>query len=218
MRYVDLWNDHSNFFRAKKGTSLNPSGLGSDKTMRLTISNVPQPTVTGAPTWTRVYRWGDRVGTLRKELPWNDRWNVEVRRPVHTETGGAHTYLLESTEPLSNAPLPLTVDDAWEEEVVPVAEGVTWNRALVVTGSPGDIERVCAAHRLPLSAALLERLRIPVREGVVPDVMHKESLPLTRPLHSPGAPREGAPRGGARGGSRGRGGSFRGGRGRGHPR
>jgi hypothetical protein len=185
--------------------------------MRLTISNVRQPAPTGAPVWTRVYRWGNRVGTLRKEAPWNERWNVEARRPLAQETVGAHIFLLETAELLPNASLPLVVDDAWEEEILPVAEGATWNRSLTVTGSPEEITRACGAHRIPLSATLLEYLRrVPESRDELPDrpplLVSRDSAP---PLREGGGAHRGG--GGARredrgGGARRGGGPHRGGK------
>lgn len=215
----------------QKVKSLNPGSLGLSK-MRLTVSDVPQPPVAGSPAWIRVYRWGDKVGTLRKEASWAERWSVEVRRTLCAETEEGRTVLLESTELLPNESLPLVVDDAWEEEVVPVAEGATWNRAWVASGSSSEIERACAAHRISLSPTLLARLRekpvvvptaaVTAVSAIIPtSIPSNQSRPLDRippPTFSEGRTREGA-RGGFRGGGSlgGTRGGGRGGRGRGAP-
>jgi hypothetical protein len=180
--------------------------------MLLTISNVSQPTILGDPEWIRVYRWGDKVGTLRKEAPWKERWTVEARRPLYSETEGGRTFVLETADPLTDAPLPLSIDDVWEEERVPVAEGATWNRALCAKGSSEEILRACRTHQIVLSSALLEHLqRVSDRSSDAPEPALGPAPAPAQRVRTEG-PRPGGP---PRGSGSSRGGSSRGGSSRG---
>lgn len=65
----------------------------------------------------RVYKWGDCIGIFRPELPWDTRWSVEMRHPIHVIHSDESTVYIETlTFPTICAP-PILLDDVYDETV-----------------------------------------------------------------------------------------------------
>jgi hypothetical protein len=108
---------------------------------RLTIQGKPPPQPTSKTVWRRVYRWGSHWGYLSLA---DAAWTVEQRSHLgsHSDEKG-NVYILDSVKQLETSP-PLTVDDVWEEEIVPqgaITHGTHWS----IIGTRDELDKFVPA-------------------------------------------------------------------------
>jgi hypothetical protein len=113
----------------------------SGQMYRITIQGKPAPQPNSKTVWRRVYRWGSHWGYLTLgATPAENVWTVEKRTFLgsHTDEKG-YVIQLESVKQCELSPPP-TVDDVWEEEVVPqgaITHGTHWS----IVGTREDLEK-----------------------------------------------------------------------------
>lgn len=87
---------------------------------RVTVSGALPPLSTDASLskihW-RVYKWGNKVGKMCVEEPWDKQWVVERHTPLAQVQNGETSYYIEQVEYI-NTPPPVQVDDIYDEDVL----------------------------------------------------------------------------------------------------
>ena len=145
-----------NFFRI----SLNQNGQMWCRMFRLTWDGPEALWKTMRPSLTktqkqRIYRWENKWGFC---TPQTGEWVAEARLPVaHCQREGTR-FLLETVESLEDEAPPFAVDDAWEEEIVPMGGGSYAGASMCLKGSAKDLQAWCAKHGLVVPPALLSHL------------------------------------------------------------
>jgi hypothetical protein len=112
----------------------------------------------GPPQKQRVYRWENKWGFLSR-----GQWYAESRTPVFHDTVGETRYLLETVEPVANDAPPYSVDDLWEEDVVPLncgssANGSYAGHSMSLLGTKEALDTFFVKHGIVLPPEIRVRL------------------------------------------------------------
>jgi len=87
-------------------------------------------------------------------------WFAEARRPVAHGQRDDTRFLLEIVEPLEDEAPPYSVDDAWEEDVVPLTEGSYAGISMSLRGTPTELAAWCERTGLLLPPAIAPHLAV----------------------------------------------------------
>ena len=102
----------------------------------------------------RVYRWENKWGVL---LSTGD-WYAEARLPVaHGQREGTR-FLLETVETLEDEAPPYAIDDAWDEDVVPMGGGSAAGGSMSVRGTAKELVAWLSKHGLGVPPAFTATL------------------------------------------------------------
>lgn len=103
----------------------------------------------------RVYRWENKWGVFRAET---GAWWAEARGPVAHGQRDDTRFLLETVEPLEDDAPPFSVDDAWEEDAVPMTEGSYAGVSMSLRGTAAELVAWCDRTGLLLPPAIASSL------------------------------------------------------------
>jgi len=103
----------------------------------------------------RVYRWEHKWGVLNVET---GAWLAEARVPVAHGQRDDTRFLLETVESLEDEAPPFSVDDAWEEDAVPLTEGSYAGVSMSLRGTAKEIATWCERTGLLLPPAIASSL------------------------------------------------------------
>lgn len=111
------------------------------------------------PQWLRIYRWENKWGVLYVET---GAWFAEARRPVAHGQRDDTRFLLETVEPLEDDAPPLSIDDAWEEDAVPLflTTGSYAGTSMSLRGTAAEIAAWCERTGLLLPPAVASSLAV----------------------------------------------------------
>lgn len=99
----------------------------------------------------RVYRWENKWGVLCAET---GAWWAEARVPVAHSQRDDTRFLLETVESLEDEAPPLSIDDAWEEDAVPLSDGSYAGVSMSLRGTAAELTAWCERTGLLLPPAI----------------------------------------------------------------
>lgn len=107
----------------------------------------------------RVYRWGLHWGYFLPHETWEKQWVVEQHEPIAESDVGI--VLEKITDISSTRPVPLEIDDAWDEEVR-IWNQCMCNNTLSIAGTTHEIMKICKSNNIILPLNVRKVLEEPL--------------------------------------------------------